>query len=138
MPLCCGDAKCAAFVFSPAAPRAMRACEAGGACCYLKNHRAKPTRSGAPRARSHRRFVLPLIHVLPDSLTYSVLLFLKRQCDRTLGLPGISYGKMAGRGDGAAAGLVPPPLGIRSAVPLGVNPIVTSGKQLLNMIVNLL
>ena len=27
----------------------------------------------------------PLIHFIPDSLTYSVHLFLKRQCDRTLG-----------------------------------------------------
>jgi hypothetical protein len=31
------------------------------------------------------RFVLPLIRFLPSSLTYSVPLFLKRQCDRTLG-----------------------------------------------------
>ena len=36
------------------------------------------------RARSHCRFVLPLIHFIPDSLRYSVPLFLKRQCDRTL------------------------------------------------------
>jgi hypothetical protein len=40
---------------------------------------------GAARARSHCRFVLPLIYLIPDSLTYSVALFLKRQCDRTLG-----------------------------------------------------
>ena len=40
---------------------------------------------GAVRARSHCRFVLPLIHFIPDSLIYSVPLFLKRQCDRTLG-----------------------------------------------------
>jgi hypothetical protein len=33
--------------------------------------------------RSHCRLVLPLIHFIPDSLTYSVPLFLKRQCDRT-------------------------------------------------------
>jgi hypothetical protein len=33
-------------------------------------------------ARSHCRFILPL---KPDSLTYSVPLLLKRQCDRTLG-----------------------------------------------------
>jgi hypothetical protein len=43
--------------------------------------------AGAPRARSHCRFVLPLIHVTPDSLTYPVPLFLKRRCDRTLGAP---------------------------------------------------
>ena len=28
---------------------------------------------------------LPLIHFIPESLTYSVPLFLRRQCDRTLG-----------------------------------------------------
>jgi hypothetical protein len=33
---------------------------------------------GAPRVRSHCRFVLPLIHFIPDSLRYSVPLFLKR------------------------------------------------------------
>jgi hypothetical protein len=33
----------------------------------------------------HCRFVRPLINFIPDSLTYSVPLFLKRQCDRTLG-----------------------------------------------------
>eukprot|EP01043_Picozoa_sp_COSAG02_P048866 COSAG02_NODE_4850_length_4905_cov_6.344985_1_plen_1001_part_00 len=45
-----------------------------------------------------------------------------RQAEPThSGLPGISYGKIAGRGGGSEipAGLVPPPLGIRSAVPLG-------------------
>ena len=31
------------------------------------------------------RFVLPLIHFVPDSLRDSVPLFLKRQCGRTLG-----------------------------------------------------
>jgi hypothetical protein len=36
------------------------------------------------RARSHCRFAPPLIHFTPESLTYSVPLFLKRQCDRTL------------------------------------------------------
>ena len=40
---------------------------------------------GGPRARSHCRSVLTLIHFIPDSLTYSVPLLLKRQCDRTLG-----------------------------------------------------
>ena len=42
---------------------------------------------GRVRARSHCRFV-PLILFIPDSLTYSVSLFLKRQCDRTLGRGG--------------------------------------------------
>jgi hypothetical protein len=37
-----------------------------------------------PRAWSDCRFALPLIHFIPYSLTYSVPLFLKRQCDRTL------------------------------------------------------
>jgi hypothetical protein len=41
---------------------------------------------GPSRARSHCRVVLPLVHFIPDSLTYSVPLYLKRQCDRTLGL----------------------------------------------------
>ena len=36
-------------------------------------------------ARSHCRYVLPRIHFIPESLTYSVPLFLNRQCDRTLG-----------------------------------------------------
>jgi hypothetical protein len=30
------------------------------------------------RARSHHHFVLPLIHFTPDSLTYSIPLFMKR------------------------------------------------------------
>jgi hypothetical protein len=46
-----------------------------------------PCRCGAPRARSHCRFVRPHIHFIPDSLTYAVALFLNRQCDRTLGAP---------------------------------------------------
>ena len=35
-------------------------------------------RQCAPRARPRCRFVLPLNHFIPDSLTYSVHLFLKR------------------------------------------------------------
>jgi ankyrin repeat protein len=49
---------------------------------------ANPSRAdgeGATRARSHCRFASPLIHFTPELLTYSVPLFLKRQCDRTLG-----------------------------------------------------
>ena len=41
--------------------------------------------SGADRARSHCRFAPPLIHFIPDSLTYSVPLFLKQQYDRIVG-----------------------------------------------------
>ena len=40
---------------------------------------------GRGRARSHRRVALPFTHFVPDSRAYSVPLFLKRQCDRTLG-----------------------------------------------------
>jgi hypothetical protein len=48
---------------------------------------------GELRARSHCRFAPPLIQLIPDSLTYSVPLFLKRQCDRTPGE--LSYWKFA-------------------------------------------
>ena len=37
------------------------------------------------RAQSHCCFVVLLIDFTPDLLTYSAPLFLKRQCDRTLG-----------------------------------------------------
>jgi hypothetical protein len=40
---------------------------------------------GQLRARSHCRFAPPRIHCIPDPLTFSVPLFLKRQCGRTLG-----------------------------------------------------
>ena len=43
--------------------------------------------AGEPWARSHCRFALPRIQFILDSLTYSVPLLLKRQCDRTLGEP---------------------------------------------------
>jgi hypothetical protein len=42
-------------------------------------------RGARARARSHCRFVPPFIHFIPNSLSYSVPLYLKRQCDRTLG-----------------------------------------------------
>ena len=59
---------------------------------------------GAARARSHCRFVLLLAHFIPDSLTCSVPLYLKRQCDRTLGTPLVAVaGHAAGRGAAAAA-----------------------------------
>ena len=48
-------------------------------------HNSAGTNGGKSRARSHCRFVLPPIHLIPESLTYSVPLLLKRQCDRTLG-----------------------------------------------------
>jgi hypothetical protein len=54
----------------------------------LARHEFKQALEGAgmPRARLHCRFVLPLILFIPDSLTYSVPLFLKQQCDRAPGL----------------------------------------------------
>jgi hypothetical protein len=45
----------------------------------------RPRDRGRRRARSHCRFVPPLIHFIPDLLRESVPLFLKRQCDRMLG-----------------------------------------------------
>jgi hypothetical protein len=47
--------------------------------------RARFPAGGGARARSHCRFVLPPIHFIPDSLTYSVSLSLKRPRDRTPG-----------------------------------------------------
>jgi hypothetical protein len=46
---------------------------------------------GEPRARSHCRFVPPLVRFIPDLLTYLVPLFLKRQCDRTPGKPRTNF-----------------------------------------------
>ena len=46
----------------------------------------RPAGRGARRARSHGRFVRPILHFIPDFLTHSIPLFLKRQCDRTLGV----------------------------------------------------
>jgi hypothetical protein len=40
---------------------------------------------GESRTGSHCRFAPPLIHFIPYSLTYSVPLFMKRQCGRILG-----------------------------------------------------
>jgi hypothetical protein len=55
---------------------------------------------GGDRARSHCRSVLPLIHCIPDSLTYSVPLFMKRRCDRTLGGPRPAAAAEPGRAAG--------------------------------------
>jgi hypothetical protein len=59
---------------------------------------------GLLRARSHCRFVLPRIRFIQDLLTYSVPLFLKRQCDGTLGLLRFVLAKAA-----ATAPPAPPP-----------------------------
>jgi hypothetical protein len=61
-----------------------RAGRGGAAAAWLRTRtRCAPARRRpAFRARSQCRFVLPFIHFTPDSLTYSVPLFLKRQCDR--------------------------------------------------------
>jgi hypothetical protein len=58
-------------------------------------------RGGTDRARSHCRFLPPPIHFIPDSLTYSVALFLKRQYDRT---PGTDATKKTSGYDGATMG----------------------------------
>ena len=58
---------------------------AGGGSAPGVNY--QPTSAGHKarlRARSHCRFVLPPIRSTPESLTYSVPLFPKRQYDRTL------------------------------------------------------
>ena len=58
---------------------------------------------GARGAHSRCRFVLePLIHFIPDSLTYSVHLFLKRQCDGTLGARRDGRGAPGSRGSARA------------------------------------
>ena len=59
---------------------------------------------GHARARSHCRFTPPPIHFIPDSLTYSVPLFLNRQCDRTLGH---GPARRARRAGGAAGDALP-------------------------------
>ena len=46
---------------------------------------AAPGRRGGARARSHCRSVPPLIHFMPDSLTYSVPLCMKGRCARIPG-----------------------------------------------------
>jgi hypothetical protein len=50
---------------------------------------------GGGRARSHCRFVPPLIHFIPDFTLASVPRFLKRQCDRILGGGGGGGGHFA-------------------------------------------
>jgi hypothetical protein len=72
-----------------------------------RGHRVYPVPPpwGGHWARSRCRFVLPLIHFMPDSLTYSVPLCLKRQCDRTLGgQPHQSAGCSCGGAEAEAAG----------------------------------
>jgi hypothetical protein len=118
-------------VTNDSAPSCIRRPESGGGD-GVKRPKKRP---GAlqcvpppPRGRSHCRFVPPLIRFIPDSLTYSVPLFLKRQCDRALapsphpprphpiaalgGSPGLSRGppaqaarvQVAGHGRGRRAG----------------------------------
>ena len=57
---------------------------------------------GDPSAPSHCHVVLPLIHLIPDPVAYSVPLFLKRQCDRTLGDPSAPSRFAKGRDAGHA------------------------------------
>jgi hypothetical protein len=61
------------------------------------------SRGGGGRARAHCRFVLPRIHFIPDSLTYSAPPYLRRQCDRTP-----RRRPLERRGWRAARGLGPP------------------------------
>jgi hypothetical protein len=49
--------------------------------------RGLPPPPSPPRVRLHCCFALPLIHFTPALLRYSVPLFLKRPCDRTLPPP---------------------------------------------------
>ena len=56
---------------------------------------------GSGRARSHCRFAQPLILFIPDSLTYSVPLFMKRQRDRTPGSGSGGSGKASRPSDRA-------------------------------------
>ena len=61
---------------------------------------------GADRVRSHCHFAPPLIHFVADLLTCSVPLYLKRQCDRTLGADAepdtdtLEVAVLGGSGDG--------------------------------------
>ena len=66
-------------------PRLQVDAEAESSRLEKEERRAARMSEGEHRARSHCRFVLPVFHVIPKSLSYSVPLFLKRQCDRTLG-----------------------------------------------------
>ena len=75
-PACRGAARCAEF---SQGPRLFSGLAAG------EGDFAAGGEGGEVRARSHCRFVQPPIHFIPDALTYSVPVFLKRQCDRTPG-----------------------------------------------------
>jgi hypothetical protein len=63
------------------------------AYCWDVVNEAIEDGGGPARARSHCRFVLPLIHFIPVLLTYLVHLFLERQYDRT---PGPARGNSTG------------------------------------------
>jgi hypothetical protein len=96
-------------------------CRAEAEVRPLPQHRLDLLRRGhgrPGRARSHCRFVPPLIHFIPDLLTYSVPLFLKQQCDRTL-RPGRIRG-LQGRGERLALGesaiKCRPPLNVLDAI----------------------
>ena len=71
-----------------AAATPLLSCQAEGCAGY--GGRGGHTRLawGAYRVRSHCRFALLFDHFIPDTLTYSAPLFLKRQRDGTLGAYG--------------------------------------------------
>jgi hypothetical protein len=80
-----GLAACCPRLAQLAAPALLEAYRAETRLAEM-THNFDVNLEGWDKARSHCRFVLlPLIHFIPESLTYSVPLFLKRQCDRTLG-----------------------------------------------------
>jgi hypothetical protein len=81
----------------PAATRRGRRASGGAGLRRRRLLRGEGPRAagGAPRARSHCRFVPQLIHFIPESLIqYSVPLYtMGRQCDQTLGAPRLQRGR---------------------------------------------
>jgi hypothetical protein len=67
---------------SPA--RAWRDTASSGALRAINANPARALRGRRRRVRLHCRFAVPLIQFIPDLLSDTVPLFLKRQCDRTL------------------------------------------------------
>ena len=57
---------------------------------YIFKQMRGPSACAKTRARSHCRVAPPLVQFIPDSLTYSVSLYLKRHCDRALHAPRLS------------------------------------------------
>ena len=82
-----GVSECLSAHYAPGVQAACKySCTACNKCDCETEYQTKSCTQGTYRARSHCRFVLLFIRFTPDSLTYSVPLFLKGRCDRTLGL----------------------------------------------------